>query len=73
MLNSLCMCAKSLQSYPSLCHLMATLSMGILQARILDWVAMRSFRESSKPRDQTRVSCIAGRFFTVQPPGKPLC
>ena len=37
---------------------------GILQARILEWVAISSSR-SSWPRDQTRVSCIAGRFFTV--------
>ena len=40
------------------------LSMGILQARILEWVAMRPSRESSWPRDQTCVSYIAGRFFT---------
>ena len=39
------------------------LSMGSLQARILEWVAMPSFRESSQPRDQTQVFCIAGRFF----------
>ena len=40
------------------------LSMGILQARILEWVAMPSSRGSSQPRDQTQVSCIAGEFFT---------
>ena len=34
---------------------------GILQARILEWVASGS----SQPRDQTQVSCIAGRFFTI--------
>ena len=39
-------------------------SMGILQARILEWVAMPSFRGSSQPRDWTQVSRIAGRFFT---------
>ena len=38
---------------------------GILQARILEWVAISSFRGSSQPRGQTKVSCIAGRFFTV--------
>ena len=32
--------------------------MGILQARILEWVAMSSSRRSSQPRDQTQVSCI---------------
>ena len=37
---------------------------GILQARILEWVAFPFSRGSSQPRDQTRVSCIAGRFFT---------
>ena len=37
---------------------------GILQARILEWVAISFFRESSRPRDQTPVSSTAGRFFT---------
>ena len=40
-------------------------SVGILQARILEWVAMPSSRGSSPPRDRTRVYCIAGGFFTV--------
>ena len=43
----------------------APLPMGILQARILEQVAMPSSRGSSRPRDQTQVSCIAGGFFTV--------
>ena len=38
---------------------------GILQARILEWVARPSSRGSSKPRGQTWVSCIVGRFFTI--------
>ena len=38
---------------------------GILQARILEWVASSFSRGSSQPRDQTCVSCIVGRFFTV--------
>ena len=38
---------------------------GILQARILDSVAIPFPRQSTQPRDQTQVSCIAGRFFTV--------
>ena len=42
----------------------APLSMGILQAKILEWVAMPSCRGSSQPRDRTQASCIAGRFFT---------
>ena len=37
---------------------------GILQARTLEWVAYPFFRGSSRPRSQTRVSCIAGGFFT---------
>ena len=48
---------------------------GILQARILEWVAMPSSRVSSQARDQTRVSCsscVAGGFFTAEPPRKPL-
>ena len=44
---------------------------GILQARILEWVAFPFSRGSSQPRDGTQVSHIAGRFFTVWPPGKP--
>ena len=47
---------------------------GILQARILDWVAISSSRGSSRPRDLTRFSCgswIVSRFFTTEPPGKP--
>ena len=38
---------------------------GILQARVLEWVAMLSSRGSSQPRNQTQVSHSAGRFFTV--------
>ena len=37
---------------------------GILQARILEWVASPSSRGSSQPRIWIRISCIAGRFFT---------
>ena len=37
---------------------------GILQARILEWVAISFSRRSSQPKDWTQVSCIAGRFFT---------
>ena len=39
--------------------------MGILQAGILEWVAMPFSREFSQPRDHTQVSHIAGGFFTV--------
>ena len=37
---------------------------GILQARILEWVAFPFSRGSSQPRDRTQVSSIAGGFFT---------
>ena len=42
----------------------APLSMGILQAKILEWVGRLSFTGSSQSRDQTQFSSIAGRFFT---------
>ena len=38
---------------------------GILQARILEWVAISFSRGSAWPRDWTQVSCIAVRFFTI--------
>ena len=44
---------------------------GISQARIVEWVAIFFSRESSWPRNQTHVSCLAGGFFTTEPPGKP--
>jgi len=45
--------------------------MGILQARILEWVAMPSSRGSFQPRDQTQVSSTAGGFLLSDPPRKP--
>ena len=56
-----CVC-KSRQLSPTLCNPMtvacqAPLPMGILQARILEWIAIPSSRGSSPPRDQTHVSC----------------
>ena len=44
---------------------------GILQARLLDWVAKYFSRGSSQPRDRTHVFSTAGRFFTVGPLVKP--
>ena len=38
---------------------------GILQVRILEWVAIPSSRGSSQPRDRTQVSCTVGGFFTI--------
>ena len=48
---------------PTLCEPMDYTVFGILQARILEWVAFPSSRGSSQPRGQTQVSLIAGRFF----------
>ena len=70
-------CAKSLQSCPTLrspvdCSLPGPPFHELLQARILEWVAMpfsrgsSLSRGSSQSRDRTRVSCIAGRFFTTR-------
>ena len=57
-------------SCPTLCHPMdcslpGSSVHGILQARILQWVAIPFSRRSSRPWDQTQVSCIAGRSFSV--------
>ena len=65
------------QSCPTLCNLMdcsppGSSVHGISQARILEWVAIPFSRGSSRPRDQTPVSCLTGRYFTNEPPGKPL-
>ena len=48
----------------------------ILQARILEWVAMHHSRRSSQLRDRTQISCntcLVGRFFIAEPPGKSGC
>ena len=42
------------------------LSMGIPQARILEWIAIPFSRGPSPCRDQTPVSCTAGRFLTIR-------
>jgi len=44
---------------------------GILQARILEWVAFPFSRGSSQPKDQTQVSCIEGDSLPAEPPGMP--
>ena len=68
------------QSCPTLCNpmdcrLSGPFVHGILQARILEWVAIPFPRGSSPPRDGNWVSCIAGRFFTIwatrEAPGAP--
>ena len=47
------------------CSLQGSSIYGILQAKILEWVAIPFSRESSQSRDQKQVSRIAGRVFTV--------
>ena len=80
----MCVCArvcKSLQSCPTLCDPMDGSSSdssvhGILQARILEWVAMPSSRGSSQPRDRTHVSLSLRHWqagsLPLVPLGKPL-
>ena len=53
-----------IQSCPTLWDPMDHTVHGILQARILEWVAFPFSRGSSQPTDGTQVSCIAGGFFT---------
>ena len=58
------------QLYPTLCDPMdysqsGSSVHGVLQA-LLEWVAILFSRGSSQPQDQTLVSSIAGRFFTVR-------
>ena len=55
---------KVTQACPTLCDPMDYTVYGILQVRILGWVAFPFSRGSSQPRDHTQISCIAGRFFT---------
>ena len=47
------------------CSLPGSSAHGILQARILEWVAISFSRGSSQPRNQTQVSFIAGRFLAI--------
>ena len=55
---------KAAQSCPTLYDATAYTIHGILQARMLEWVAFPFSRGSSQSRDWTQVSCIAGGFFT---------
>ena len=68
-----CVCAKSLQwcltlCNPMDCNLPDSSIHAILQARILQWIAMSSSRKSFVARDRSHVSmssALAGRFFTT--------
>ena len=57
---------KVVRLCPTLCDPMDYTVHGILQARILEWVAFPFSRGSSQPRDRTQVSHITGRFFTTR-------
>ena len=66
----LCVCVLIVQSCLTLCNPMHCSPPGfsvhdILQARILEWVAISFSRGSSQPRDGTWVSDVAGRLFTI--------
>ena len=69
-----CVCTKSFQSHPTLCDPIecsppGSSVHGTLQARILEWISVPSFRRSSLPRDSTcvsYVSCIGRRSLYHQ-------
>ena len=71
-LTGACVCVRELLSRVWLfvirwtCSLPGSSVHGILQARILEWVAIPFSRGSSWPRDWTRVTNTAGRFFTIR-------
>ena len=62
---------SEIQSCPTLCDPMDYTVHGILQARIMEWVAFPFSKGSSKPRDRTQVSCIAEDPLPAEPQGKP--
>ena len=62
---------KVAQSCPPVCHPRGSTVHGILQARILEWVAFPFSRGSSQLKDQTQISHIAEGFFTVWVTRKP--
>ena len=68
-----CLCSQSSLTLcdPVNCSPSGSSIYGILQTRILEWIAISYSRGSSWPRDWTCVSCIGGRFFTTWPPEKP--
>ena len=71
-----CVCVLVAQSYMTLCDTMDCSPTGfsvhgIIQARILEWIAISFPRGTSQSRDRTLVSCITGRFFfTILATGK---
>ena len=71
-LVTVCDACQVAQSCPTLCNPVDYTVRGILQAKILEWVAFPSSRGSSQLRDRAQVSCIAGNSLPAEPPGKPL-
>ena len=68
--------AKSLQSCTTLGDpmdrgLLGSSVHGVLQARILEWIAISSSRGPSQLKDRTHVSCVGKHLFNTEPPGKP--
>ena len=69
MSDGACLCAQSLSQVrlfcvPGDCSPPGSSVHGILQASILEWVAISFSRGSSQSKNRTQVSCIVGRFFT---------
>ena len=62
--HSVTLIVKVTQSCLTLCDPMDFTVHGILQAKILEWVAIPCHKGSSQPRDRSQLSCIAGGFFT---------
>ena len=75
LLKFTCVCGLVTQSFltlcdPMNCSLSGSSIHGILQVRILEWNTIPFSRGSSWPRDRSKVSCIAGRFFAIWATGK---
>ena len=62
---------KAVQSCPALCNPMDYTVHGILQARILEWVAFPFFRGSSQPRIEPRSPTLRADSLPAEPQGKP--
>ena len=63
---------KVAQLCPTLCDPMDCIVHGVLQARILEWVAFPFSRGSSQPRDKTQVSALQADSLPTEPPWKPM-
>ena len=72
MFNTLCLVAQSCPTLcePEDCSPPVSSVHGLLQARILEWVAIPFSRRTSQPTDWTQISCITSRFLPVWATGK---